>query len=273
MGTSSSSGGPTGTNPLLPPWADPLPPVNIGAGDGLDEGVPAVPSPIIPVSWGAAKGAFSRLARGTSSGSFAPAFRKYVAARGGGRMAAHTASSGRTVAGGFGGFLSGVARDGFAETARTLGLGDYVGRDAEFILASFIDLLAPDGALLEDAAARKALIDTTSEMFVRFNVDELGMDALDALDAEGLKEIISLYVTNYVYERFLMEMANCIERGSLSEAEANALTDQGKEFVEGEVGFDLTQVDVLALDWQGEEGQKFIRNIYERAYSLLGEVK
>jgi hypothetical protein len=188
-------------------------------------------------------------------------------------MAAHTASSGRSVAGGFGGFLAGVVRDGVAAAAGALGLRNFLGRDAEFVLASFIDLLAPDGALLEDVAARKALIDTTFEMFERFNVAEDGIEALDGLDADGVKEIVCLYVTNYVYERFLLEMSNCIERGTLSERDANALTEQGKEFVEGEVRFDLGEVDVLALDWEGAEGERFVREIYERAYSLLGGVR
>ncbi|HXQ33765.1 MAG TPA: Qat anti-phage system associated protein QatB [Anaerolineales bacterium] len=288
MGTSSSSGGPTDNSPLLPPWADPLPPFDDLPLDGVpspDIGtqpyVDAAPnSPASdqipqsgPASWTSAKGALSRLARGTSSASFAPSFRKYVGARGGSRAAAHTAFSGRAVTGAFGGFLANVVRDGIGEAADALGLRDVLGRDAEFVLATFIDLLSPDGALLEDAATRKALIETTFEMFDRFNVQERGIEALNDLDAEGMKEIVCLYVTNYIYERFLMEMANCIERGLLSEADANALTDQGKEFVEGEVRFDLSEVDVLELDWSGQEGNDFVRTIYERAYFLLGVVK
>jgi hypothetical protein len=288
MGTSSSSGGPTDNSPLLPPWADPVPPIDNLPVDGVplpeapvpfDNLVPPLPIPaFVPpalpaASWAGAKGALSRVARGTSSASFAPSFRKYVSARGGSRTAAHTALSGRAVAGAFGGFLADVVRDGITGAANVLGLVDIVGRDAEFVLASFIDLIAPDGALLEDAAARKALIETTFEMFDRFNVEERGMEALNDLDAEGMKEIVCLFVTNYVYERFLMEMANCIERGLLSETDANALTDQGKEFVEGEVRFDLTQLDVLQIDWHGQEGKDFVRSIYERAYWLLGVVK
>jgi hypothetical protein len=185
-------------------------------------------------------------------------------------MAAHTAIAGRRVAGSFGGFLAGVARDGFAAAARAIGLGNFLGRDAEFVLASFVDLLAPDGALLEDAAARKALIETTFEMFERFNVQEEGMTALDRLDADDMKEIVCMFVTNYIYERFLLELANCIERGSHTEREANQLTEQGKAFVEGEVRCDLGEVDLLTLDWNGKEGRRFVQGIYEKAYSLLG---
>lgn len=289
MGTSSSWGGPTGDNPLLPPWADELLPDDYAepvgdagepAPDGDDrqeEGArpgedqrPATPPPEPAVSWRTVKGALSRFARGTSSKGLAPVFRRYVGARHGPRMAAHTATSGRRVTQGFGGFLADVVRDGFAAAARAVGLGDFLGRDAEFVLATFVDLLAPDGALLEDAAARKALIETTFDLFERFNVEEEGMTALDGLDADGMGEVVCTFVTNYVYERFLLELANCIERGSHSEREANQLTEQAKDFVEGEVRCELDEVDLLTLDWRGEEGQRFVRGIYERAYSLLG---
>jgi hypothetical protein len=289
MGTSSSWGGPTGDNPLLPPWADDLLPDDYGeplgdadepAGDGDDHQQedghpgesprPAMPPPESAVSWGTVKGAMSRFARGTSSKGLAPVFRRYVGARHGPRTASHTAFSGRRVTQGFGGFLADIVRDGFAAAARAIGLGDLLGRDAEFVLATFVDLLAPDGALLEDAAARKALIETTFDLFERFNVEEEGMTALDGLDADGMREIVCMFVTNYVYERFLMELANCIERGSHSEQEANQLTEQGKDFVEGEVRCELGEVDLLTLDWRGKEGQRFVRSIYERAYSLLG---
>lgn len=288
MGTSSSWGGPTGDNPLLPPWAEELPPPDVygpadNAGEPPSEGddqqqeesPEKTPQPVdtpseAAVSWGTVKGALSRLARGTSSKGLQPVFHRYVRARRGPRMAAHTASAGRGVAGRFGGFLAGVARDGFAAAARAIGLGDFLGRDAEFVLASFVDLLAPDGAMLEDAAARKALIETTFEMFERFNVQEEGMTALDRLDADGMKEIVCMFITNYIYERFLLELVNCIERGSHSEREANQLTEQGKDFVEGEVRCDLGEVDLLTLDWNSEEGQKFVQGIYQKAYSLLG---
>src|ERR1043165_5249531 len=128
MGTSSSSSGPTDTSPLLPPWADPLPAMdnNLPADWSLPGGpvpqdseanhlpTPSVSVPSsVPATWTSAKGALSRLARGrSSSGSFAPSFRRYVGAHGGGRNAAHTASSGRAVTGALGGFLSDVIRDG-----------------------------------------------------------------------------------------------------------------------------------------------------------------
>lgn len=290
MGTSSSWGGPTGDNPLLPPWADDPPPadppvqdaepgVPPPSGDAGEEGDvgPDMPSrpQVVPsqpaVSWRTVKVALSRFARGTSSTGMAPVFRKYVGARSGARMAAHTASSGRTVTRSLGGFLAGVVRDGFAGAARAIGLLDFLGRDAEFVLASFVDLLAPDGALLEDAAARKALIETTFEMFERFNVEEEGVTALDSMGEDGMRDVVCMYITNYIYERFLLELANCIERGSHSEREANQLTEQGKAFVEGEVKCELGEVDLLRLNWSGGDGERFVRTIFERAYSLLGE--
>jgi hypothetical protein len=143
--------------------------------------------------------------------------------------------------------------------------------DAQSLLAAFIDLLAPAGALLEEAIARKALIETMSELFERYDVDTDGPAALDRMDENGMREIIVLSITNYVNERFQQELVNCVERGSVSEREANELIDEAKEYIAGVVEIDLEGVDLVAFDWEGDEGRRFVEDIYQTAYSLLGE--
>ena len=287
MGTSSSYGGPTGRNPLLPPWAE-----GIGSGpDGdLPRGgdlprpdsdsapptvvlpTPTLSQPIIPsVSWRAPKGIVTRIANGSSSASFRSASRSYVRAHGGSRTAARAASSGRATTRSLGGFLAGIVRTGVVEAARTLGLRDIVGLDAQSLLAAFIDLLAPAGALLEEAIARKALIVTIADVFDRYDVEAGGPAALDRMDENGMHEIIVLSVTNYVNERFQQELVNCVERGSVSEQRANELIDEAKGFIAGIVEIDLEGVDLVSFDWEGEEGRRFVDEIYQTAYSLLGD--
>lgn len=283
MGTSSSYGGPTGRNPLLPPWADggtggpngvsPLP-LPTGDKPPLYNGVPAPTIPVVPVptvSWSGPKGIVSRLANGNTSSSFQSASRSYVRAHGGSRVAARSASSGRMTTRSLGGFLSGVVRTGVAEAARVLGLRDLMGLDAPALLTAFIDLLAPVGALLEEAIARKALIETMSELFERYDVEAEGPGALDRIDHDGVREIIVLSITNYVNERFQQELVNCVERGSISERQANELIDEAKQFIFGVIEIDLEGVDLIAFDWRGEEGRRFVDGVYETAYSLLGD--
>lgn len=293
MGTSSSYGGPSGRNPLLPPWASepsgqpspspPVPPPSINqdgtnpnpaqqGNDGEQIQTPSVAPfrlPIPSVSWRGPKGIVSRMANG-GGGSWKSASRSYTRAHGGSGASARSASSGRAATGRLGGFLADVARGGVTEAARRLGLRDLVGRDAQSLLAAFIDLLAPAGALLEEAVARMALIETLSELFDRFEVESKGISALDALDSDGVTEVVALSVSNYVNERFQQELVNCIERGAVSEEDANQLMDEAKDFITGIVALDIEGIDVLNFDWDGAEGKAFVESVFQSAYSLLG---
>ncbi len=291
MGTSSSYPGPTGRNPLLPPWADePLP---VPEDQLLDEGDEEQPTdteepadnadsengnvqdePVAIetlVSWRAPKTTMTQWVRGSAPVSLGSVARSYVRASGGPRGAAAASRQGRATTARIGGFLADGLRNGFAQAARNLGLQNFVGRDAQFVLASFIDLLAPDGALREDAAARKAVIETMSELFERFDVEMQGLDALDSLDPAGMLELVQISVTNYVNERFQQELVFRIEQGAISEGEANDLSAEVKGFIASVVRIDLGVIDPMALDWQGPEGTAFVERVYRAAYSLFGE--
>lgn len=293
MGTSSPYGGPTGKNPLLPDWADSLEPdADSNEPDGADEdssneaedttndgkapqaesdSAPTPPQPTLPsVSWSGCKNLLSRRANGDSSVSYDSIFKSYAKARGGARTAARASSSGKASTRNIGGFLAGIVRDGVVETARRFGLGDLLGRETSSALAAFIDLLAPAGALLEDSISRTATIETLDELFARYEVSEQGITALNSLDADGMKEMVTLSVVNYVNERFQNELINCVERGSLSERAANDLMIEAKQFIAGVVALDFEGVNVVSLNWQGMEGKRFVERIYESAYSLLG---
>jgi hypothetical protein len=289
MGTSSSYNGPVGKNPLLPPWALDLQNLDDDEQDDSEQDgenteeqprdkpqTPEIqnPSKIIPpgVSWSGAKGIVSRMSNG-GTGSWASAFRSYTRARGGSRTAARSSTAGKATTSRLGSFLGNIIRNGVAQAVRDLGLANYIGRDAQSLLAAFIDLLAPAGALLEEAIARKALTETITELFERYDVDADGFAALERIDADGMKEIIILSVTNYINERFEQELMNCIERGSISEDAANQLCEQAKEFISGVVAIDIEAIDVATFQWDGAEGKTFIDDLYQTAYSLLGDQK
>jgi len=285
VGTSSSYPGPPGTTPLLPPWADEPPPVpeDLRPDGDDDEDPPDADDPqdentedgldsLEPlISWRGPKTLMTRWARGDDSVSLGSVARSYVGASGGSRGAAASSVNGRATTAGIGGFLADGLRNGFAQAAQNLGLGDFVGRDAQFVLASFIDFLVPDGALLEAAAARKAGIETMSELFRRFDVETNGLAALDALDPAGMLELVQLSVTNFVNERFQQELVSRIEKGAISERRANTLSSEIKGFIAGIVKLDLRGVDPVGFGWRGAEGAAFVARIYREAYSLFGE--
>jgi len=260
MGTSSSYPGPSGIKPLLPPWAD-------EAADQDNEDLRHIPD----VSWRAPKAALSRMAHGSTTTRIKSVAQSYVRASGGSHTAAAAAQSGRIVTGHLANMLSTGISNGFAQAARQLGLGELRGRDADFVLASFVDLLAPDGALLEEAAARRATIVTMVELFAQCDVEAGGVEALNSLDAEGVKGVITLFVINYVDARLQQVLVSRIERGALTEQDANNLLMQMREYIAGIVQLDFTDIDVATLDWQGAEGQRRIERFYQDAYSVLGD--
>lgn len=276
MGTSTSYTGPTGVSPLLPPWADGST-GDAGDGNGTgDDGSSPEPRPQRlpiqpPVNWAAAKGNLTRWAHRTGGRTLRPAARSYVAASGGSRTAARSATSGRTATGRLGQFLAAGARGGFAAAAESLlGLRNLVGRDAQSVLAAVVDAIAPAGALREEAITRVAMIETLTEMFDHCDVDAGGITALDALNTDGVGQVIMRSVVNYVYIRFQQELVSRIEFGTTSERAANMLIAQAKEFFASVLRLDLAGLDVLAVDWHGPEGQHIVMRLFEAAYALLG---
>lgn len=281
MGTSSSYKGPTGRNPLLPPWTPdpPMPePENLPPpDDNADQPDAAPPRPpvILPpqVSWSGAKGIVSRMGNGRPTGSWKSAYRSYTKARGGARTAARTSTAGRSSTARLGSFLSSAVRNGFSEAVRSVGLAQFIGRDVQYLLAALIDVIAPNGSLLEEAAARKAMIETLIDLFNRYEVEQQGVEALESIDADGMKDILTISITNYIYERFEQELFNCLEKGSVSESTANDLAEEAKEFIAGIVSIDMSEIDVVTFGWEDAEGQKFVESLYQTAYSLLEEDK
>jgi hypothetical protein len=194
--------------------------------------------------------------------------RSYVRARHGATTAARSAVAGRTATARLGGFLAQGMRDGFAAVARRFGI-DHLGRDVQFVLAAFVDLLAPDGAQLDEAAARKAIIDTITELFERYDVATNGIEALDHLTEDGMREAITLSIANVIDEKFQQDLASRVEDGRMSERAANELMEQAGDFIRGIVEIDTGTVDILSIDWDSKEGRDLVQQMYETAYSLL----
>lgn len=274
MGTSSSYTGPTGPPPpLLPPWAvDPISPPPV------PEPPPGQPPPSQPPpvqlappgasNWRAPKAAATRFARGT--GSLGSVARSYVRASGGPRQAAATAVSGRTSTARIGGLASALARGGIAEAATRLGLAALLGRDAQTVLATLLDWIAPAGALREESISRIAAIETLNDLFGRLEVERNGVEALNNVTADDARLLVAMSITNYVDARFQQELVSRVEQSAVTEQAANQLSREIREFVETNVRLDLSGTDVMQMDWEGAEGKRFVDGQYLKAYELLG---
>jgi len=299
MGTSSSYGGPTGGNPLLPPWAqqpvEPAPVPNEPAAENDETNNNTEPSddrdpvndegdaPFVltataprresrgPTSghWNSAKGNMTRFAGGGGRRNLSKAGSSYVRARGGSRGAASSSGASRGSTARLAAFLTDVAARGTTAAVTALGLSVVVGQSAEIILAAIAEALAPDGALLEDSVARQAVDDVLLVLFERYDLQEGSMNNLDAMDAGAVRELIVLSIAQSIYLRWLDDLGKCIETGAATTNDALRLEREVKDYVRETLALDLQSHDVLRIDWKGREGQGIVDRIYEEAYGFL----
>jgi hypothetical protein len=297
MGTQKSSSGPTRPFPLLPPFAEeniePSLPLDEPSGPSEEaerEEVPPSedststptadeasrtsipPVPFRPVPMGnlrSAKIAFGKFASGGGAGRLRQAGAAYVRGRGGSRGASLSAAGGRASTARLGDFLSSVARSGWQEAVRSLGLGRLVGQAGETVFAAFLNALAPSGATLEGAAARKSIDEALWNLHDRYELEAGDLGKLDRMDQATVKEVLEVSVVAYVYGRWLQELGEILEKRAMSDVELVGLENQVKEYVKDTVKLDLAKVDVLGIDWAGAEGRQLVQNIYQEAYSFL----
>jgi hypothetical protein len=303
MGTSGSNSGPKDKTPLLPAWAqqstpeaapaEPAAPVPVASAPDTNSpppelaapsaepslsataAPPQVNSPILPniagAPWKLARRAMtSAVKKGGTSARLRLAGRRYVSAKGGAKKSASTAVAGRAATARIGNFISDVSARGFADAARTLGLQNTVGQKVEVVLAAVINAIAPPGTNNDDAIARRAASETLREVFEKHGVEESGLDALNAMTPADVADTIELSVAAYVYQRWLFDLSQRIEQNAVSETEAVKLERDVKTFVAGLVKLKLDGNQALQVDWNGAQGKKFVQDIYEAAYKLLG---
>jgi hypothetical protein len=301
MGTSASNSGPKDKTPLLPSWAQGVSPAatatpaaqpsdatnadgsssqgplansdSAQSGQGQDSDLPAVNTSAATKDnpWQLARRAMTSATKGGGqSYQLQTAGRRYVSAKGGARKAAATASGGRATTARIGSFVSNVASIGFAEATRALGLEGIVGQKVDAVLAAIINAIAPTGTSNDDAIARRAASETIRELFEKYEVQQAGLDALDAMTEADAADSIERSVANYVYQRWLFDLSQRIEQNAVSETDAVKLERDVKDFVTGLVKLKLDGKEAVHLDWKGMQGQKFVQEIYDAAYKLLG---
>lgn len=300
MGTSASNSGPKDKTPLLPSWAQgtspaataasAAPPSDASSTDNSSSQVAPPNSdsaqssqvqehdlPIVTAAamkdnpWQRARRAMTSATKGGGqSYQLRTAGRRYVSARGGARKAAATASGGQTATARIGSFVSNVATIGFAEATRALGLQNIVGQNVDAVLAAIINAIAPAGTSNDDAIARRAASETLRELFENYEVQQAGLDALNAMTETDVADSIERSVANYVYQRWLFDLSQRIEQNAVSETDAVKLERDVKDFVTGLVKLKLDGKEAVHLDWKGMQGQIFVQDIYDAAYKLLG---
>lgn len=283
MGTSSSFGGQTGGNKLLPPWAqDPVPSSPDQGDEGTEGGgeqpsqenpedrTPSEPDPsnwVRTESWRAPKTLMRRYA--SNRGNLQRTARSYVRAKGGAGSAARMAVAGKRATARLGGFLSDIAKYGFQQAVTNLGLRDVIGQSVEVVFASIAQVLSPPGTTLENHIARRATNDALAAVFEKYVANDTDFQQLDNMSEESVRDAIKDCVQNYIYQRWLQELGDRIEKHAVNAEQAVRMERDVKAYVKEAVKLDLGKMDILNMDWNAPQIRHTMEAIYTDAYQML----
>ena len=233
--------------------------------------------------WTKAKVRVTRFIRGTGS-SLESALGAFVSAIGGpraisrGRAGGTGASAGRLSSSvrrgqALGSFLSSVASDGLDQALRSIGLGHLVGAPPYDILSRVADHICGNGGPLNDAVARSAVVEVLAEIFDES--DDTYSDLRDRWDSEldekRIVDLMSLFLSQAIFQRILADLGSQFETSSVSAIEAERKEKKVLDFIIKMVEFELGEIDPLNFDWRGPEGEELIRRNLAAALAQLVE--
>ncbi len=88
---------------------------------------------------------------------------------------------------------------------------------------------------------------------------------------EEVRELMTVFVANYVNERFQQEIGTRLDAGTLPESDALELMDQSRAYIvnliQADAQFDA--IDPLEFDWAGPDGKALAERTFTDAYELL----
>ena len=279
MGTSKSYSGPTGKNPLIPPWAENGGGSEISSpGGGQAAASQNNQEPTIPLvnqgpsnleSWRNVKSNFTRFAGNSSFGNrgVCKTLRSFVRAQGGATNASKISRRGRSVAQNIGGVLAGLAEHGENLVYDGFNFQECVGKKTSELLSILVDLIVPDNDDLESMVARNAAIEAFQKLFEIFDVSSKGLEALKNLSLDNMKIVFQTYLSEYIFVSLLNKAGQKLER--MSPKDAKKCETWVKGYIVSKVELDLSSSDLTKLNWKGSEGRIFVQKIFRQAYTLI----
>lgn len=220
-------------------------------------------------NWKQAKTSMSQYASGNAGNNGRKvAVREYVKGHGGSNNAARSAKSGIKTTINIGDFFNNVSRKGITQV-----LNDYKipfeDRKPKEILNDIINAIAPIPNTNEDAVARKALIDTMSIIYEKFDDENQDISLLDSKDTDIAGMLITRYVETYIYERLLNELGSRIEKNAESSVAAARIEKELKEYIEVKVTATLKDKQLFLINSQTNNVKVLVEGLYQLCYKVL----
>ncbi len=248
MGTSSPYGGHKDSNPLLPPDYD---------GDGLPGGddipdngemppgnLPDGPQPPIPpqgTSWQYAKTSMSQYITGrTPSGRDGV---KHVV-KSYGQAAGRTAGMMRTSSSGIqvGYVLAQFLSNRYSETETVFARINAILQsetDIKTALSKIADAISPVPEGKEDAVARDSVTNTLCQLYEYMEDNNLDVSNLNDLDSALQEQLLTTYVSEYIWGRMLNDLQTCFEKYADTPRRAAEVEKEFKDYIYAKVSVEV----------------------------------
>jgi hypothetical protein len=283
MGTSKSNRGPgPGTN-LLPDWAQSGEPQAPEDGSNPDEGnndspqnnqntdqiiePKTKPVKITSGDWSSSRRSLTSFAKNPSNPRIKRAIKSYISSNRGSKNLAKSAISGKQVLSNYIGVLSSISSHGLKQTFENYGLGDITGLSIEMVFNRLASLLKPEGNTDEEAVTQSALVDSLSLLYDSKSIEENGIEALDKLSQEDIRESVKYYMASYIFERWIHVLGIKLEELDISPSRVIDLENMAKDFIKSSVDLEIDN-----QDFNSKIDRKLIDDIFDDAYILLEDL-
>jgi hypothetical protein len=192
----------------------------------------------------------------------------YVKSYGGSRNAAKSAKSAIRTTISIGDFFSGVSKKGITQVLKDYQISTE-GRKPKEILNDIVNRLAPTPDLNDDSVARKALVNTMSIIYEKFDDEKKDISLLDSLDLDISKMVIAKYIETFIYERLIHDVGSRIEKKSENSKAAAKIEKDLKDYIESKVSTTLKDKPLSTINSESENINIMVEKLYQQCYKVL----
>jgi signal recognition particle GTPase len=220
-------------------------------------------------SWSPAKSSMSKYASGHGGqNGKRNAVSNYVKSYGGSRNAAKSAKSAIRTTISIGDFFGGVSKKGIAQVLKDYQISTE-GRKPKEILNDIVNILAPTPDLNDDSVARKALVNTMSIIYEKFDDEKKEISLLDSLDPAITKMLITKYIETFIYERLIHDVGSRIEKKAENSKAAARIEKELKDYIETKVSTTLKDKPLSIIYSETENVYVLVEGLYQQCYKVL----
>lgn len=220
-------------------------------------------------SWRSAKSSMSKYVSGKGGNNGKKnAVSNYVKGYGGSGNAAKSAKSAIKTTINIGDFFGNVSKKGIAQVLWENRI-PVEGRKPKEILNDIVNLLAPTPDSNDDSVARKALMNTMSIIYEKFDDEKKDIILLDSIDPKMTELLIEKYFETFIYERLIHDVGSRIEKSSENSVAAARIEKELKEYIESKVSTTLKDKPLSLINYDTEKVNILVEGLYQQCYKVL----